>query len=227
MTYTAEQLAEVLKKHQAFVNGEDGGECANLEGADLQGADFCCAVLIGAKLSRTNLRGANLSGADLSCCDLSDSNLRGANLSGGLLYGANLRSANLRAAFLDGAALESADLCFASLNYANLSGASLAGADLRWTSLMGANLSDIRSLSGAVGNMVQIKSVYCDRWSVNYTTEHMQIGCQFHRIDQWWGFSDAEISKMASDALSWWKVWKPILKNIIEASPAVPGVRPE
>ncbi|MCY1446804.1 hypothetical protein D9M71_633910 [compost metagenome] len=51
----------------------------------------------------------------------------------------------------------------------------------------------------------------------------MQIGCQFHAILEWWAFSDAEIQEMDERALDWWRIWKPILQKIIEASPAVPG----
>ena len=46
----AEELKEILKKHAMWLNDEDGGERANLYGANLYGAD---------------LRGANLYGADL------------------------------------------------------------------------------------------------------------------------------------------------------------------
>jgi hypothetical protein len=48
----------------------------------------------------------------------------------------------------------------------------------------------------------------------------MQIGCQFHTLAEWWAFGDDEISQMDSQASAWWSIWKPILKAIIEASPA-------
>ena len=82
---TKEELAEILRKHHAWVNGERNGERANLRGANLGGAD----------LSEANLSGADLSGADLSEADLSRANLRGANLSGADLSEANLRGADL------------------------------------------------------------------------------------------------------------------------------------
>lgn len=64
-----------------------------------------------------------------------------------------------------------------------------------------------------------IKSIQADLWPVTYTDTHMQIGCQFHRLDEWWAFRDDEIREMDSRALEWWKVWKPILRQIIETSP--------
>ncbi|MBJ2290727.1 pentapeptide repeat-containing protein [Pseudomonas sp. MF5691] len=125
-------------------------------------------------------------------------NLSGANLSGANLSGANLRDANLR-------------------------GANLRGANLRDANLSGANLSEVRELWGASGNCREVKAIQCEYWPVTYTAEHMQIGCQLHTLTEWWAFSDDEIGSMDSKALDWWKVWKPILQNIITLAPAVPG----
>lgn len=61
-----EELQKILEAHGKWINGEYGGERADLRGADLSGAD----------LRRADLRGADLRGADLS-----DANLRGADLS--------------------------------------------------------------------------------------------------------------------------------------------------
>ena len=63
---TKEEI-EVLQRHAKWLKNEEGGEKANLRGADLQGA---------------NLRGADLQGADLRGADLRGANLRGADLQG-------------------------------------------------------------------------------------------------------------------------------------------------
>ena len=55
-----EELVEILEKHKKWINSEEGGECADLSGANLSGANLRCADLSGA-----NLSGADLSGADL------------------------------------------------------------------------------------------------------------------------------------------------------------------
>ena len=65
-TFTKEQLAEILQKHKMWVNGEEGGEKADLRFADLRSAN-----LRSADLSSANLRDANLSSANLSSADLS------------------------------------------------------------------------------------------------------------------------------------------------------------
>ena len=116
-----EKLKEILERHRKWLNDEDGGERANLYGADLRGAN-----LYGA-----DLRGANLCGADL----------RGADLYGANLYGANLREANLC-----GADLRGANLYGANLREANLCGANLYGADLREAYLRGANLYGAKNI---------------------------------------------------------------------------------
>ncbi|WP_302849181.1 pentapeptide repeat-containing protein [Pseudomonas corrugata] len=161
-----------------------------------------------ADLSDAYLSGANLRGAYLSGANLSD-----AYLSGAYLSGANLRGANLRGAYLSGA----------NLSGANLSGANLSGAYLSGANLSGANLSEVRELWGASGNCREVKALQCDFWPVTYTAERMQIGCQFHTLTEWWAFTDEEIGRMDGKALDWWKVWKPILQNIITLAPAIPG----
>src|SRR5574343_130019 len=79
------ELKEVLDKHTLFLKGKDGGERANLSGANLR-----CANLSGANLIDANLRCADLRGANLSGANLIDADLRGANLSGANLFGSNL-----------------------------------------------------------------------------------------------------------------------------------------
>jgi len=65
---TIDNLQEVLQKHKKWLNGEEGGERANLRGADLQEAN-----LRGADLREADLRGANLRGADLQEANLHES----------------------------------------------------------------------------------------------------------------------------------------------------------
>lgn len=106
---------------------------------------------------------------------------------------------------------------------ANLSDAYLSGANLSDAYLRGANLSELSSIWGLTGNLREVKAIQADIWPVTYTATHMQIGCQLHALTEWWAFNDEDISRMDSKALAWWSVWKPILQQIIEASPAVPG----
>ena len=79
---TKEKLAEILTKHRAWLNDEDGGERADLSGANLSGANLREANLREANLRGANLREANLSMANLSGADLRWADLSMANLSG-------------------------------------------------------------------------------------------------------------------------------------------------
>jgi hypothetical protein len=168
----------------------EGGGRANLRGANLRGA---------------NLRGANLREADLSRADLREADLREADL----------RETYLRETYLGRANLNRASLNRAKLSMANLSRANLAHSDLKGSTLFGANMW------GVQGNNNKIKSIHCEVYDIAYTSHVLQIGCEQHNIEQWWGFSDREIKCMdGKKALDWWKVWKPILQNIIAVSPA-------
>jgi len=89
--YTAEQLAEIIKKHGMWLRDEDGGERANLRYADLSSADLRSADLRSADLRYADLRSADLRSADLSYADLRSADLRSADL-----RSADLRSADLR-----------------------------------------------------------------------------------------------------------------------------------
>jgi uncharacterized protein YjbI with pentapeptide repeats len=117
-------LQKVLKDHELWLQDE-GGERADLCGANLSYANLSCANLCGA-----NLGGADLGGADLSGADLCEANLCGADLSYANLSCANLCGADLCYANLCGANLRGANLRYANLRYANLRGADLRGADL-------------------------------------------------------------------------------------------------
>jgi uncharacterized protein YjbI with pentapeptide repeats len=99
---TSEEIKKVLDLHQKWLNKEQGGERANLSGADLSEAN----------LHRANLRGADLYKADLHKANLHWADLREADLRGVNLSEAYLRGANLRGAFLCGADLSGADLDF-------------------------------------------------------------------------------------------------------------------
>ena len=116
-----EELKEILEKHKKWFNKEEGGERANLLGANLTGANLSYANLEGANLEGANLRGANLKGANLKGANLEGSYLRGADLEGSYLRGANLENSNLEYAYLEGANLNESSLIGANLDYASWS----------------------------------------------------------------------------------------------------------
>ena len=74
-TFTKAQLKEILAKHKAWLNNEDGGERADLSSTDLRHANLSYA-----NLRSADLRSANMSSTNLSYADLSYANLRYDNL---------------------------------------------------------------------------------------------------------------------------------------------------
>ncbi len=109
-----------------------------LRGAQLQGENLWSAQLQGVDLRGAQLQGAGLAGAQLQRVDLLSAQLQGANLMGAQLQGANLRFAQLQGVDLRGAQLQGVDLWDAQLQGANLSGAQLQWASLRGAQLQGA-----------------------------------------------------------------------------------------
>ena len=75
-----EELNEILKKHEMWLKGEKGGECADLWNTDLSYADLTGANLSGADLRNSDLGDANLMYADLKYADLKYTDLSNTNL---------------------------------------------------------------------------------------------------------------------------------------------------
>ena len=159
---------------------------------------------------KANLRGANLYGA----------NLYGADLYGANLYGADLRGANLRGANLRGADLRGANLYGADLRGADLYGANLYGADLRGADLYGANLygADLYGADGEKRTIYQAPVIVSGlRWDVMIYADMMQIGCEFHSVDDWVKFKPSRIKLMDSDAAKFWAANKEALLSLATA----------
>ncbi len=113
-----------------------------------------------ADLDLANLRGANLRQAKLHRAGLYFAKLHGAGLDFAELRGADLRSAKLHGANLSNAGLHGANLTFAEFHGANLTVARLYGADLTRAKLHGAKLTNKATLSGAI--MKEAEFLACD-----------------------------------------------------------------
>ncbi|ENA1576184.1 pentapeptide repeat-containing protein [Listeria monocytogenes] len=94
-----EELDIILENHGKWLRDE-GGERADLTGADLRHTNLTNAVLSGADLRHTNLTNAVLSGADLRHTNLTNAVLSGADLRHANLTNADLSNANLTNAVL-------------------------------------------------------------------------------------------------------------------------------
>ena len=106
---------------------------------------------------------------------------------------------------VDGESLIRANLRGANLSRADLSDANLSDANLRGADLSGANLW------GAVGNCKEVKSLHSAKYVCTMTDENIWIGCQKKTPAEWWS-----IDSIPGEPE--WSVWKPILRQIYEAS---------
>ena len=183
-----EELEEILAKHQKWLNGESGGERANLKYANLEGADLRGAVLECANLEGANLEGANLEGA----------NLEGAYLRGAYLKYANLRDANLRGANLEGASLRGTDL----------EGATLRGTDLRGTALIGTRLPQTKA--GTICRMD------FGSWSICIRHDNTSIGCKTCYNEEWLKYTPDDVKDFDSKAEAWWELHGDAIKAVIK-----------
>jgi uncharacterized protein YjbI with pentapeptide repeats len=89
-TYTVDELAEILRLHQLYLDGHIDGKKADLSYSNLSYSNLSYSNLRYSNLSYSDLRGCDLSGCDLSGSNLSYSNLRYSNLSGCNLSRCNL-----------------------------------------------------------------------------------------------------------------------------------------
>jgi uncharacterized protein YjbI with pentapeptide repeats len=112
---TLRHLLRVLAAHHRWLNGEAGGERADLSGLDLAGVDLRGVDLTDGDLSHADLSGARLAGATLERANLSASVLVGADLRGARLVGVDLSDADLRDSDFAEAVLDGADLWRANL----------------------------------------------------------------------------------------------------------------
>jgi hypothetical protein len=180
----------------------------NIEG--IITAHELCVETNGKEGERANLPGMDLSGIDLSGRNLKGANLTGARLDGANLTGANIERASLKRVKLSGARLDGANLTKAYLGFATLTNASLTNA----------NLSGV-DLWFCKGDGIRIKRVfYSGHYTVNYTADLIQIGCENHSIEEWKDFIDEEIEEMDEDALEFWEEYRDIIFSTVEKEPA-------
>jgi uncharacterized protein YjbI with pentapeptide repeats len=149
--------------------------------------------------------------------DLSGADLSGADLSGAYLSRAYLSEADLSRAYLSRANLSGADLSRAYMFRVDLSGADLSGAYLSGVDLSGAYLSGAY-LSRDIKITLQPIQVDALTYYVTIFDAHMQVGCEFHAISEWWSFTDERIAQMDGDrATQFWAKWKAPLQSICAA----------
>lgn len=228
------QLDRMIAKHAAWTKNPEKGERMSLANCDLSGLSFRNANLMGAIFYNTALiecdfTETNLSRAVFKRCELSEIRADRADWAGVAIENSRAAGAVFARAYLDRCLILRSDFSCArttkaSIRFGALREVNLRDATLYRTSFDGTHC-EACDLSGAEINWVsgdgtRIKSINADLWEIAFTRDTMAIGCKQHPIEDWWKFSDAQISAMDPNALAWWQVWKPILQNIIASAPA-------
>ena len=69
-----------------------------------------------------------------------------------------------------------------------------------------------------IKNNKDFYNICCNEtYNITLTTNFIKIGCQFHKKEEWFNFTDREIEAMDGlKAIHFWKKWKPILMAICE-----------
>ena len=116
------ELKNILALHKKWLNEEEGGERADLHGADLDGVCLDNVDFRNANLKRASFRGAVITNSDFRSADLYGADFRGAFLQGSDFVSANLKNADFTRANLYGVDFLDADLTGADLGEANLKG---------------------------------------------------------------------------------------------------------
>ena len=89
------ELNNILENHEKWLEGEEGGVCADLSGANLSSADLSGAALRYSDMTGTDLRYSDLRDVDLRYSDLRDADLSSADMRDADMTGTDLSGANL------------------------------------------------------------------------------------------------------------------------------------
>ena len=145
-------------------------------------------------------------------CDVPD------DMASGLRTRHALEKAVAAKTYLSGANLSGANLSGAYLSGANLSGAYLSGAKLSGANLSDANLSGAKWRDGVIINKVPIQ-LFGLHWRVTILDEHMQIGCELHKLTDWEEYDDKRIAEMdGRAALRFWRKHKDVLLGLAKSA---------
>ena len=91
-------------------------------------------------------------------------------------------------------------------------------ADLSGAYLSGAYLSGAKWREGVIINKVPIQ-LFGLHWRVTILDEHMQIGCELHKLTDWEEYDDKRIAEMdGRAALRFWRNHKDVLLGLAKSA---------
>lgn len=209
-----EKLEEKLESHYDWLEGKPCGVQAVLTG-----------IIECEDLSAINMSRVIFDGAEVVDCNLNWSSLCRAIVRVSRFHRCSFWEADLDRIDVEHSAFVSCDFTLADLSGAHFrKGVNLHESRFMEAELAGANLEGVRIMMGAIGDGKHIKSLQCGEYPVTYTADMMQIGCGLRPIREWLEMTPSQVEHIEEICPNWWAKWKPILAQIVEASPAEPTV---
>ena len=179
------ELKNILALHKKWLNEEEGGERADLHGADLNGICLDNVDFRNANLRCVNFRNAIITNSDFRCADLYGADFCHAFLQGSDFASANLKNANFVEANLYGADFLNADLTGACLGEANLKGVDFDYSCLPlWCGSLDAHFDD-KQLKQIAYHLVKagLQSKNASYETKEYLRKLIPFANEFHRAD--------------------------------------------
>lgn len=132
---TQEELDEVIRKHKLWLNGEEGGERANLIDKDLRGLDMDGADMRDARMEHVDMRYASMRNADMRNAHMRDANMEYIYMRSANMENADMVNVNMRFAIMMGANMEDANMEYADIRNAIMDGTNMKGANIDYSCL--------------------------------------------------------------------------------------------
>lgn len=201
-----------ISQHYLWLESKgDEGQQLDLSNSHFSFVDFReVDYLIGVNFRASTFYGCNMENHRFRRSDFTNCNFNRCDMGNAHFYRARL---------------EGVDFITCQMSHARLGRAVgqirlVANSNLRGAVFEGGVAANIRTMQFNYGSGMHIRHVSTDKYEVAYTDTHMQIGCEFHLLDDWWAFSDKDIARMDHGAVEWWGRWKPVLQALVNVNPA-------
>lgn len=175
---------------------------------DFTQTEFIGCSFVGCEFEHCNFFYASLHGSHMTDCNFHSCGMAGLTINGGCWLRCEFRNTNL---FNTEFRNHTSNKCLyvgCVLNEAQ-------AVNSAWVSCTIKQPTGIRAKTALPGLVHDV--ITSAKWDIAFSDEHIQIGCQLCRINDWFKFDDEIIASMDYHALDWWREWKPILQALTTA----------
>lgn len=89
------EFDEMMRLHEIWLNGEDGGRRATMQGADLRNVNMNRADMRGVNMQRANMLHADMQYANMQCAKMQHADMRHADMRSAEMQRTDMRGANI------------------------------------------------------------------------------------------------------------------------------------